>query len=98
MCFQHSIASLDSAGLCCRIWRPNPSLLPALQWELGDFIISDNLAVGHEASPQTQLPPEKVRCLLTQWGRPVAGGGASLVCASGADASGSVRHYRPAHS
>jgi hypothetical protein len=98
MCFQHSIASLDSAGLCCRIWRPNPSLLPALQWELGDFIISDNLAVGHEASPQAQLPPEKVRCLLTQWGRPVAGGGASLVCASGADASGSVRHYRPAHS
>ncbi|WAR24240.1 RDPA-like protein [Mya arenaria] len=29
-------------------------------WEEGDFIISDNLAVGHEASPETQLPREKV--------------------------------------
>jgi alpha-ketoglutarate-dependent taurine dioxygenase len=27
-----------------------------LQWEEGDFIISDNLAVGHEATPDTQLP------------------------------------------
>jgi hypothetical protein len=26
-----------------------------LQWEEGDFIISDNLAVGHEATPDTQL-------------------------------------------
>lgn len=24
------------------------------QWEVGDFIISDNLAVGHEATPETQ--------------------------------------------
>ncbi len=31
-----------------------------LQWEAGDFIISDNLAVGHLASPDTQLPREEV--------------------------------------
>jgi hypothetical protein len=27
-----------------------------LQREEGDFIISDNMAVGHEAAPETQLP------------------------------------------
>ena len=26
-----------------------------LQWQPGDFLISDNLAVAHEASPQTQM-------------------------------------------
>ena len=26
----------------------------------GDFIITDNLAVGHEATPETQLPQEEV--------------------------------------
>jgi len=31
-----------------------------LQWEEGDFIISDNLAVGHEATPDTQLPRDVV--------------------------------------
>jgi alpha-ketoglutarate-dependent taurine dioxygenase len=31
-----------------------------IQWEVGDFIISDNLAVGHEATPETQLPVSKV--------------------------------------
>ena len=30
------------------------------KWEPGDFIISDNLAVGHEASPQTQYSKDKV--------------------------------------
>ncbi|XP_047114767.1 alpha-ketoglutarate-dependent sulfonate dioxygenase-like isoform X1 [Schistocerca piceifrons] len=30
------------------------------KWEAGDFIISDNLAVGHEASPETQLPHSEV--------------------------------------
>ena len=29
-------------------------------WESGDFIISDNLAVGHEASPQSQFERSKV--------------------------------------
>lgn len=31
-----------------------------LQWREGDFIITDNLAVGHEASPDTQLPRSEV--------------------------------------
>jgi len=30
------------------------------EYEAGDLIISDNLAVGHEASPDTQLPREKI--------------------------------------
>ena len=29
-------------------------------WEPGDFLISDNLALGHEASPQTQWSRERV--------------------------------------
>ena len=29
-------------------------------WEPGDFLISDNLALGHEASPDTQLSPDQV--------------------------------------
>ena len=40
------------------VW-PN-LLLFQFQWEKGDFIISDNQAVGHEASPQTQYPVEEV--------------------------------------
>ena len=31
-----------------------------LQWEDGDFIVSDNLAVGHEATPESQLPRDYV--------------------------------------
>ena len=31
-----------------------------MQWQPGDFIISDNLAVGHEAAPESQLPHEQV--------------------------------------
>lgn len=30
------------------------------RYEPGDFIISDNLAVGHEASPETQLPRSEI--------------------------------------
>jgi len=30
------------------------------EYKPGDFIISDNLAVGHEADPATQLPREEV--------------------------------------
>ena len=30
-------------------------------YQPGDFIISDNLAVGHEADPATQLPREEVK-------------------------------------
>lgn len=29
-------------------------------WEVGDFIISDNLAVGHEATEETQYPRTEV--------------------------------------
>ena len=29
-------------------------------WKPGDFIISDNLALGHEASPETQYPKSEV--------------------------------------
>ena len=29
-------------------------------WQVGDFIISDNLAVGHEATPETQLPVKEI--------------------------------------
>ena len=29
-----------------------------LQWKEGDFIISDNLTVGHQATPDTQLPTD----------------------------------------
>ncbi len=30
------------------------------KWEAGDFIISDNLALGHMASPETQYSRDKV--------------------------------------
>ena len=30
------------------------------EWQPGDFIISDNLALGHEASPETQSPKSEV--------------------------------------
>ena len=30
------------------------------EWKPGDFIISDNLALGHEASPETQYPKATV--------------------------------------
>ena len=38
-------------------WQPAQSMRSCLllQWRPGDFIISDNLAVAHEASPETQL-------------------------------------------
>eukprot|EP00884_Botryococcus_braunii_P003178 jgi/Botrbrau1/12861/Bobra.0188s0004.1 len=35
---------------------PCRSLIYSHQWRNGDFIMSDNLALGHEASPETQLP------------------------------------------
>ena len=35
-------------------------LLYSHKWQPGDFIMSDNAAVGHEASESTQLPVEKV--------------------------------------
>lgn len=36
------------------------SLIQTFQWHEGDFIISDNRAVAHEATPETQYPVSKV--------------------------------------
>ena len=38
----------------------NPDNVYEHQWENGDFIISDNLALGHEAHPSTQYPVSQV--------------------------------------
>jgi len=40
--------------------KDNASIQYVHKWSPGDFIISDNLALGHEASPQTQLGRELV--------------------------------------
>ncbi|XP_062589814.1 alpha-ketoglutarate-dependent 2,4-dichlorophenoxyacetate dioxygenase-like, partial [Saccostrea cucullata] len=42
------------------IEKGNRNLVYSHKWEQGDFIISDNLAVGHEASPETQFPVSEV--------------------------------------
>ncbi|XP_025111404.1 uncharacterized protein LOC112574493 isoform X1 [Pomacea canaliculata] len=42
------------------ITKNNNRLVYSHKWEVGDFIISDNLAVGHEATPETQLSVEEV--------------------------------------
>lgn len=38
----------------------NPKLIYVHEWQTGDFILSDNLALGHEATPETQLPVSEV--------------------------------------
>lgn len=38
----------------------HPELIYHHKYQPGDFIISDNLAVGHEASPDTQWPREQI--------------------------------------
>lgn len=43
------------------IIKDSNCLVYSHKWEVGDFIISDNLAVGHEATPETQLPSTCVR-------------------------------------
>lgn len=40
--------------------KNNKAIQYSHKWEAGDFIISDNLALGHEASPETQHPVEEV--------------------------------------
>jgi len=40
--------------------KDNLSIQYKHKWSEGDFIISDNLAVAHEASPETQLPRSQV--------------------------------------
>lgn len=42
------------------IVKDNKRLIYSHKWEEGDFIISDNLSVGHEATPETQYPVEEV--------------------------------------
>lgn len=42
------------------IVKDNKKLIYSHKWEEGDFIISDNLSVGHEATPETQYPVEEV--------------------------------------
>ncbi|BFY99641.1 hypothetical protein BsWGS_02681 [Bradybaena similaris] len=42
------------------IVKDNRSLVYEHQWEEGDFIISDNRAVAHEATPETQHPVSQV--------------------------------------
>jgi taurine dioxygenase len=42
------------------IVKDNERLVYKHHWEEGDFIISDNLAVAHEATPETQYPVCKV--------------------------------------
>ena len=42
------------------IVNKNADLIYKHEWKPGDFIISDNLAIGHEASPETQYPISKV--------------------------------------
>lgn len=42
------------------IVKDNRRLVYSHKWEEGDLIISDNLAVGHEATPETQKPREEV--------------------------------------
>ena len=42
------------------IVRKNADLQYKHEWQPGDFIISDNLALGHEASPETQLSKSEV--------------------------------------
>lgn len=43
-----------------KIVKDNKRLIYSHKWEEGDFIISDNLSVGHEATPETQYPVEEV--------------------------------------
>ncbi|XP_069128262.1 (3R)-3-[(carboxymethyl)amino]fatty acid oxygenase/decarboxylase-like [Argopecten irradians] len=42
------------------IVKDDRRLIYSHKWEEGDFIISDNLAVGHEATPETQYPVSDV--------------------------------------
>jgi alpha-ketoglutarate-dependent taurine dioxygenase len=43
-----------------QIVREDRRYIYSHKWREGDFIITDNLAVGHEASPDTQLPRSEV--------------------------------------
>lgn len=51
--------SLSAGVFISKHWNEHAVCL-WFQWEQGDFIISDNLAVGHEATPETQFPVSEV--------------------------------------
>lgn len=42
------------------ITKDNNRLVYSHKWKVGDFIISDNLAIGHEATPETQLSVSEI--------------------------------------
>ncbi len=51
---QVCVAHIEVTGTSCAQFKVT-SMFSLMQWQPGDFIISDNLAVAHEASPQTQM-------------------------------------------
>lgn len=50
-----TVQLLDEVGMAFTATAPAVGLVYAHAWRSGDFIITDNAAVGHEASPDTQL-------------------------------------------
>ncbi|KAK7465207.1 hypothetical protein BaRGS_00037611 [Batillaria attramentaria] len=42
------------------ITKDNNRLVYSHKWEVGDFIVADNLALAHQASPESQLPVSEV--------------------------------------
>ena len=55
-----TMALLDEIESTFRDSSPAAHLRMVHRWESGDFIIADNLAIGHEASSDTQRPPEQI--------------------------------------
>ncbi len=49
-----------SRGKTARLSQDDGAVQYVHNWEPGDFIISDNLALGHEAHPDTQRPVSEV--------------------------------------
>ena len=57
---QETAAILDEIEHVFKVKAPEQGLVYAHKWQPGDFIISDNAALGHEAAETTQMPPSKV--------------------------------------
>lgn len=57
---EETTALLEELEDIFHVTAPRMGLLYSHRWRPGDFIISDNAALGHEASIQTQLPPDEV--------------------------------------
>lgn len=43
-----------------QLLQENEDLVYRHEWKDGDFLITDNLALAHEATPETQLPVSQV--------------------------------------